>query len=432
MSSVYRYRLFCETEQANVYTWNTLQPTICPNNNTHTINTESITVVDNINTTDTRITNFTLDNTDKLQTIQKHVVFNLIPFFGVTSLRNTIITSGSGTVTNNYESEIKINCSGANDSATLRSIQRGVYIPGLTCEAGIGIRLPSALTGNQVLKWGYMSNQNGFYFKLTSTDFQVCIMNNTVETCISRENFNNDRLDGNGQSGNLLDFSKGNIFHILFSWYGFGLVTFSILGQTLSSKQTTISIHDYQTIGHTSTRLPNLPIQIILNNNGTVANTDVFVAGRQFSVLGIYTPIFREITMHKYLFSISHETFLPIFSIKLKSEYVGCTVNISDIRIKSSVDCEVKILCKSNLTSSSWVENPYASESACLIDISSTAISDGIIIYSMICFEDDIVEHELGDHGVYLMETDALSISCKSLTGMNGSITCSLAYNEYW
>lgn len=47
-NTVNQYRLFCTSEGTNVYTWNTSTPTNCPNNNTHQINTNSITVVDTV------------------------------------------------------------------------------------------------------------------------------------------------------------------------------------------------------------------------------------------------------------------------------------------------------------------------------------------------------------------------------------------------
>jgi hypothetical protein len=434
MSNVYRYRVYCQTEESNVYTWDTIPPTVCPNINTHTIDSNSITIVDKVNTTQTEITNLKSDNLETLETINKNVLFNIPPFFGISSFRNNISSTGSGSATINLttDSEIKLNCSGADDSVGLRSIQRGVYISGLTSEAGIAIRIPSnELTGNQVLKWGYFSKQNGFYFKLTSTDFQVCIMHHHVETCISRANFNGDKLDGNGKSGHLLDFSKGNIFIILFSWYGFGLVTFSVVGSSNTSKQTNLILHEYQTVGKTSTRIPNLPINITLDNNGTVANTNVYVAGRQYSILGSYTPTTRELSTYKYLFSMSHEAFLPIFSIRRKTAFIGCTIKLEDIKIKSSVDCEVRILTNATLTSNSWVENSHATESGCEVDMSSTAASNGVILYILVCFAGETVEHKL-ENNFELNEALPITVVCKSLTDNNGSITCALAWHEYW
>jgi hypothetical protein len=48
MSTVNKYRFFCNTENTHVYTWNTTTPTVCPNNNTHTIDSQSITIVDTV------------------------------------------------------------------------------------------------------------------------------------------------------------------------------------------------------------------------------------------------------------------------------------------------------------------------------------------------------------------------------------------------
>jgi hypothetical protein len=257
-------------------------------------------------------------------------------------------------------------------------------------------------------------------------------MYNSVETCISRQYFNKDKVDGTGKSQLLLDFSKGNIFHIAFSWYGFGMVSFQVLGRTLSSSQSNIVLHEYQTVGKTSSRIPNLPINITFANNGTVANTDVLVAGRQFSILGDYTPSSREITMYKYLCAISHEVFLPLLSVRRKTEFTGCTIKLHDIVIRSSVDCEIRIITKSTLLSDSWVENPHSTESACHVDTSSTEYTGGIIIYTLLCFANETTSHELDNNNIQLIEREPLSIICKSLTGENGSVTCSLSWDEYW
>lgn len=45
-STIYNYRIYCITEAQNVYEWNTVEPTTCPNNTAHTINLNSISIVD--------------------------------------------------------------------------------------------------------------------------------------------------------------------------------------------------------------------------------------------------------------------------------------------------------------------------------------------------------------------------------------------------
>lgn len=45
---VNRYRVFCTTESQYIYDWNDKAPTSCPNNNTHSIDTDSISIVDSV------------------------------------------------------------------------------------------------------------------------------------------------------------------------------------------------------------------------------------------------------------------------------------------------------------------------------------------------------------------------------------------------
>ncbi len=50
-TEVNQYRVYCNDEAAYVYTWNSVEPTTCPNNNAHTINTSLTTIIDTISTT---------------------------------------------------------------------------------------------------------------------------------------------------------------------------------------------------------------------------------------------------------------------------------------------------------------------------------------------------------------------------------------------
>jgi len=50
MTSISRYRIYCSDESAYKYVWNDTAPTTCPDNNTHTVDTNSITIIDQIST----------------------------------------------------------------------------------------------------------------------------------------------------------------------------------------------------------------------------------------------------------------------------------------------------------------------------------------------------------------------------------------------
>lgn len=46
MTDLYKYRVYCDTESQYVTTWMEAELTVCPNNNTHTITSGSITIID--------------------------------------------------------------------------------------------------------------------------------------------------------------------------------------------------------------------------------------------------------------------------------------------------------------------------------------------------------------------------------------------------
>ena len=429
--SIQKYRIYCNTETSNVYKWSLSTPTVCPNNSNHNIDINSISIIDKIETSQVNISNLSCDTYQNLEVVQKTPIIDLKSFFGVSLLKNIITSTGNASVTNspeNNEPEFTINCTGSNDSIIFRSAERGRYISGLSCEMGIALRLnTNNLTNNQILKWGYFDNNNGFYFKLTNNNFSVCILNNGVEIKIDRQDFNIDKMDGEGPSKYILDFTKGNIFKIDFSWYGYGIVKFSVVGTTNSSQQK-LHFHIYQTVGKTSVQMPNLPISVSLNNNGTVANTNVYIAGRQFSIMGIYIPFPREVFFDRYKVSISHEAFTPIFSIRKKLYYEGCTVTIKNIEVKSNLDCIIKIMYNGSLVNSDFNNSQYESNVEC--DYSSTNITGGLIVYSSVIYENNITNKNIS-FPLHLIDNLPLTIICKSLTGNNGDVSVSLSWDEF-
>ena len=49
-TEVNKYRVWCDTESAYVYAWDTVEPTVCPTNSGHTINTALTTIVETVST----------------------------------------------------------------------------------------------------------------------------------------------------------------------------------------------------------------------------------------------------------------------------------------------------------------------------------------------------------------------------------------------
>ncbi|KAG1672712.1 hypothetical protein FOA52_005189 [Chlamydomonas sp. UWO 241] len=201
---------------------------------------------------------------------QKENIIDLKSTFGISAIRDQITTVGTGTVTNPIGSaEFTIKVTGtANKSATIRSVVRGEYVAGMGSEVGIAIRVdPTLPTGGIDAQWGYFDAMNGFYFGIDVGGLYVAYKKGGVETRTHEGAWNTDNMDGNGPSGRTLDLSKGIIYNIVFSWYGYGAIVWRVIHTDGNGKQATVTVHKFAPVSGTSVLNPNLPITATLKSD---------------------------------------------------------------------------------------------------------------------------------------------------------------------
>lgn len=329
------------------------------------------------------VTNFEKDVFNMIGVFSKTTILNLKADNGLNLLRNDISTIGSGTIVNNIgDSEYTLRVSSPEDSCSLKSDERGVYCAGKTAEVGIAIRIPYPLQGSQTFKWGYYSDTDGIYFLKTNTQFFVCIMRDSVEIKFEQAMFNRDRMDGTTGSYKNINFSDGNVFRINFSWYGYGSIQFSVLGIDSSGSQKMLPMHVYQTIGQTSTTHPCLPLSVNLNYGSTFSSPiAVYVAGRQFSILGSYEPIYRSNGVNTLNVVCPINIFKPIISIqKHNINQLNIRTLLTDLTIKTTKDTLIQIRSKTTLTNSSFTTIPNA-ETTIEYDTTADIVSSGILLW---------------------------------------------------
>lgn len=235
---------------------------------------------------------------NELRVAEKNTIVELKSVYGLSELRDTTV----GTVTNNSVEYVITTGALGTDVSYLQSIERGRYLAGFAAEAGIGVRTNSVPTGDQVMRWGLFDDQNGAYFGVDSTGIFVAIrrQNQTPppafnETIVYQNNWNIDSLDGTGPSGITLNLADGNIFQIVFTWYGFGVIEFRVVVQNPETlAQEVITVHRFKPLTETSFTDPNLPLRGEADNGGTGGNPlELFVSGRQYSIIGNVNPEFR-------------------------------------------------------------------------------------------------------------------------------------------
>lgn len=330
---------------------------------------------------------------DELIVSEKTPIVELTPAYGLSILRDSVTTIGDGTVTNDATEFNLSNTTNGIDSAILESVLRGRYEPGFAGEAGIGVRIPMLPIGNQIGRWGFFDDQNGAFFGVDSTNVFVAIRRGGSDTTFPQSSWNVDRLDGTGLSGATLNLSKGNIFQIVFTWYGYGVIEFRVVIPNPSTlAQEVITVHRFSPTGQTSFIDPNLPIRAQIDNNGTAETYTLFVGGRQYSIIGKYNPTFRVTSERRRVTNLT-SALTPVLSFTRKAIFPSGSartnsvqVDLEEINIISSVDLSYQVLV-GGILDGAFINYPTAttiipdSETALLVNNSSTTITGGEVVF---------------------------------------------------
>jgi hypothetical protein len=196
------------------------------------------------------------DEVEQFTSIRKLLLDDLLDFPNVSSsavnFKDTsvypIIKSelSSETARPGYDTDIE-------SIAVLESKEAFRYQPGRISGFTYGVKLETdpGVT-NSLIEWGCSNDTDEYMFQLKGGRFNIVRRsvipyptsllkrmglsntdqtypkyavgldngNSLYETVISREKFNGDKLDGNGPSGYILQFSNVTMFKIEFSWYG--------------------------------------------------------------------------------------------------------------------------------------------------------------------------------------------------------------------
>jgi hypothetical protein len=375
-----------------------------------------------------------------LRMVQRTSVMDLKSTFGMTLLRDSTTTAGSGSVTNTVgNAEYTVSVSAAGDSAMLRSVERGRYVSGYGAEMGIAVRLAQATyTGTQAARWGYFDDSSdGFYYTMTSAGLGVAYMYAGTETIFPRSSWNVDRLDGTGPSGATIDVTKGQIWQVVFSWYGYGAIVWRVVLTDTLGNQLVQVVHRWAPSGRTSIVIPNQPITVLLQSGTTAGALQAYVAGRQFSVLAyVPNPVSRITSVYRINQSLTKNTtgvFVPVISVQRKTGYLGNPVKISSLDFEVSADCLYQVRVNSTLTGASYVtpQDTPASETALQTDLSATALTGGVTIYAGLLPTGGKILVQTNDIMYSLNETSTMTVALLAFSANTTAHTV-LRMSEGW
>lgn len=388
---------------------------------------------------------------DELRVSRKTPVIELTSVYGVSALRDIVTVNGGGTVTNNSTEYVVTTTAGGADFAILDSAERGRYEPGYACEAGIGIRQPVAPTGNQFARWGLYDSQNGAFFGNNSAGVFVAVRRGGADTVIPQASWNVDPLNGTGPSGATLNLAKGNIFQIVFTWYGYGIIEFRVvLPNPTTGAQEVVTVHRFNPVGQTSFLDPDLPLRAEVNNNGTGSAFTLFVGGRQYSIIGKFMPVFRITSERRTVTNIT-STLFPFISFSRKAVFPAGSarpnsvqIRLESVEIITDADLAFQVLVGGTVNGS-FVNYPTATtniptnETSLLVNSTSTTLTGGEVVYqglaaaggseeesARVLVSQELLDFELPDNQIVTLALATLG------AGGSNNVTVVFRVTENW
>lgn len=362
--------------------------------------------------------------------------------YGLSRLRNVWTETANATITTAETSEFKLSTGNeALDFVELNSAKLGRYIPGHSSEIGIGVRIEpgSVFQIGQFARWGGISanGNDGIFFGVDSVGKFVEILRNGASNKVYQPDWNIDKLDGTGTSEFDLDTQSGNIYTVKYTWYGYGEIRFGVIGQNRYGYQTFLPIHTFSNFSSTSVENPNLRIHASVDNGGVTANNiDIYIGGRQYSVLGKYIPKYRFVD--DFAVAVPVNTVRkPLISFRKKVGFRDRTIRLEDFQVITLTEpMLIEIWVFPVLTTPTYgTPDSYdPSETALESDKTAAAVTDGLLIYR------SLVDAGKANEGQFLGSSEldfdlpddsVVTLSARTLTG-TGTITALLRIKEEW
>jgi len=316
----------------------------------------------------------------EIETASKTNIFNYLSTVGdVSSLRNEVEVTGSATVSNTgQEYQVSTTADGG-DGAILRTKERGRYSPGVTAEVGIGIRTVERPTGNQLWRAGAFNGSDGVYFGEDSNGvFVAREKGGTEKDKVYQSNWNLDAVNGSGDddvnpSNRELDLDEGVILRVVYAWYGHGQIQFQVvIRDEEDDSQMVIPVHNIYPVAETSTEQANLPVEATVDNEGTADGYDLFVAGRQFSIIGDEAPNTRINGENRFGQSVDG-SWTPLIGFQKQLGQDNIDVKPDSFTVSTDANIEIAVLSESELSDGTYELPSQTSSSETVVNVNDNA-----------------------------------------------------------
>ncbi len=302
-----------------------------------------------------------LSHFNELRVVQRWPAIQLGSVYGLSDLRDLITTSSGGSVTfNDTQGEFEIKSDGGAQEAILDTAERIPYGPGTELEPGSAIRLPTKLTGEQVVEFGFFDSANGFFKRLDAEGLHFVRRKNSTDHARLW-----GKWDGKGRivrsspvSGwpTRIDPRDGAIWLDPFSWYGYGPWV-SVIQRMIGggSRSFIDQLNTFQVSGETSLATPHLPLRQRIETGANDNGFSAFVAGRQVSVIGEFNPPGRPTAISRDSATVSttsNSTWTGLIAVRRAADSAYALTRLIAADILPVEDVEIAILLNPTIPNS--------------------------------------------------------------------------------
>jgi hypothetical protein len=263
---------------------------------------------------------------------------------------------------------------GTESLETIDSLQ---YTPGYIAEIGFSLQIPQAPSGGQEVRWGYWDGTDGVYYGWDANGvFIERLRGGTRVGKTYEENWSvSSEIDAHSE------LQDGTITIIDLALYNYGTIGFELFEHSDKTDELrSEKVHSENVEGTTTLSKQDNPLRVEVANPDT-SDFDVFVADRQATVRGQFTPNRRLKGERREAVSLSGTTWVPIISFRRKASFETVNTSLFDLSTKPNEDIYLQLREDAGSTTDadySTPQNVTASETTVEVDTTPTAdISDG-------------------------------------------------------
>jgi len=241
------------------------------------------------------------------KTAPQTVQFSIDPDFPLSKKRWFYASNGTAFDATNFDGrpgEIRLSTTATgSDTARLRTAISGEYVSHALAEPGQAVRIPTdhldyrtnggvQLTHGRII-WGAFtydaatnSIENGLGLVIDNNGISAFLRKNSAHVSnspVQQEDWNLTTVLDPGEGGGTLSLQDGLTWNEPYTWYNANPLTIGYVDAQLDRLR---PVHQFRPETSPTMGTPNLPIQFVVENQGTADPLELFTGGVQYSTFG--------------------------------------------------------------------------------------------------------------------------------------------------